>query len=93
MTKHRTVAAFVVIALLAATTAAATMRSHSPSTNALATRAGMMPFTELGVDVNKLPTENFDDVRVSEPSLKKPVRYEAVIANWKRYRSATKAEE
>ena len=62
MTKHRIIMAFVNIALLTAvTTAAATMRSHSPSTNRLIAPAGMMPFEELKVDVSKLPTDDFDD--------------------------------
>jgi hypothetical protein len=62
MTKHRIIIAFVNIALLTAVTAAAaTMRSHSPSTNRLIAPAGMMSFEEFRVDVNKLPTDDFDD--------------------------------
>jgi hypothetical protein len=90
--KHRTIAAFAVIALLAATTAAA-MRSTSSSANRAVAPAGMMSPGELAPDVNKLPTERFDSVQASEPGLKKAVRYEAVIANWKRHRSATKPDE
>ena len=91
--KHRSIAAFVVIALLAATTAAATMRSPSPATNRAIAPAGIMSSGEITPDVNKLPTERFDSVQATEPGLKKAVRYEAVIANWKRYRSANKSNE
>ena len=61
MTKHRTITGFVAIALLAAATAAATMRPHSPSTEHLIAPVGMMSLKELAADVNKLPTEAFDD--------------------------------
>jgi len=62
MTKHRRITGLVIIALLtaAATTAAAT-RPHSPSANRLIAPAGMMSFKELGADVNRLPTDDFDD--------------------------------
>jgi hypothetical protein len=59
MTKHRTITGFVAVALLAV--AATTMRSHSPSTGSPIASAGMMPFKELVADVNKLPTEDFDN--------------------------------
>ena len=91
--KHRTIAAIVAVALLAATTAAATMRSPSPSANRAFAPAGLVSPGELGVDVNKLPIESFDSVMAPEPGLKKAVRYEAVIANWKRYRSANQSSE
>jgi hypothetical protein len=71
MTKHRTITAFVVIALLAAATTAAGMRSHIPN----AAKTDFASSTTLG----------------QKPTLetKKPVRYEAIISNWKRYRSTT----
>jgi hypothetical protein len=61
MTKYRTITGFVAIALLAAATTAATMRSPSPSTDRLIAPASMISFKELRVDVNKLPTDDFDD--------------------------------
>ena len=62
MTKHRRITGLVIIALLtAAATTAAAMRPHSPSTNRLIASAGTMSFEELRVDVNKLPTDDFDD--------------------------------
>ena len=57
MTKHRTITGFVVFALLAVAATAATMRSYSPSTERILVAAG----GNLTVDVNKLPTEDFDD--------------------------------
>jgi hypothetical protein len=62
ITKHRTIAGFLAVALLAAaTTVAATMRSHSPSA---AGSAGMMSLQELhtAAAINKLPIENFEDM-------------------------------
>lgn len=82
MTKHRTITGFVAVALLAAVATAATMRSHYPM-GALSisnlTQAELAGAMTLG----------------SEPILgaKKPVRYEAIIDNWKRYRSASKPNE
>ena len=61
MTKHRTITGFVAVALLAAATTAATMRSRSPSTDRPIESAGMMLFKELTADVNKLPIEDFED--------------------------------
>ena len=58
MMKHQTIAGFVAVALLAAAATAAAMRSHSPSTDR---PIGMMLFKELTADVNKLPTEDFED--------------------------------
>ena len=52
MTKHRTITWFVAIALLAVAATAATMRSHPPLTD------GIVVST---VDVNKLPTADFDE--------------------------------
>jgi hypothetical protein len=61
MMKHRTITGFVAVALLAAATTAATMRSRSPSA---VLGAGMMslqePHTTAGV--NKLPIEDFEDM-------------------------------
>ena len=61
MTKYRTITGFVAISLPTAATTAATMRSPSPSTDRLIAPASMMAFKELRVDVNKLPTDDFDD--------------------------------
>ena len=61
MTKYRTITGFVAVALLAAATTAATMRSHSP----LSVRAaGMMSLREpqAAAGVNKLPIEDFEDM-------------------------------
>lgn len=91
--KHRAIATFVVVGLLAATTAAATMRSPSPAIDRAIAPAGIMSPWEFAPDVNKLPIESFDSVQATEPGLKKAVRYEAVIANWKRHRSAAKSNE
>jgi hypothetical protein len=60
MTKHRTITGFVVVALLAVTTAA-NVRSHARSTDLPIVSTGMMSFKELTADVNKLPTEYFED--------------------------------
>jgi len=56
MVKHRTIAGFVAVALLAA----AIMRSHSPP---IVSAAGMMSLQELhaAAGVNKLPIEEFED--------------------------------
>jgi hypothetical protein len=51
MTKHRRITGFVAVALLAVAATAATMRSHPPLTD------GIVVST---VDVNKLPTADFD---------------------------------
>ena len=69
MTNHRTIAAFVAIALLAAGTTAATVRPHAPGAAAREFSVALAP----------------------KPETKKPVRYEAIIENWKRYRSAAKS--
>ena len=78
MTKHRTIAGFVAVGLLAAVTTAATMRSYYP----IGTWLSQSAQPEIGKPITL----------GSEPSLgvKKPVRYEAIIDNWKRYRSATR---
>ena len=77
MTKHRTIAGFVAVGLLAAVTTAATMRSYHP----IGTWLSQSAQPEIGKPIT-----------LGEPSLdgtKKPVRYETIIDNWKRYRSAT----
>jgi hypothetical protein len=61
MTIFRTITGFVAIALLAVATTAATIRSPSPSTDRLIAPASMTSFKDLRVDVNKLPTDDFDD--------------------------------
>ena len=59
MTKHRNIIGFAAVALLAV--AAANMRSLPSSTGLPVASAGMGSFKELLADVNKLPTEQFDD--------------------------------
>ena len=71
MTYHRTITAFVAIALLAAATTAAAVRPPAPN-------AAERDFAAV---VGPKPM----------PEIKKPVRYEAIIANWKRYRSTAKS--
>jgi hypothetical protein len=71
MTYHRTITAFVAIALLAAATTAAAVRPHGPNAAEREFAAAMAPKPML--------------------EIKKPVRYEAIIANWKRYRSAARS--
>ena len=71
MTNHRTITAFVAIAVLAAATTAAAMRPPAPNAaeREFAAATGSKP----------------------APAIKKPVRYEAIISNWKRYRSGAKS--
>ena len=58
--KRQLISAFAVIAMLAAATTV--LRSHSSATNFAAGTAGMMSVQERhGVDVNKLPVEDFED--------------------------------
>ncbi len=57
--KHRTITGFVAVALLAATTTAATMRSHTAS---VVRAAGLMSLQEPAAGVNKLPIEDFEDM-------------------------------
>ena len=77
MTKHRTITGFVAVALLGAVASAVTLRSH-PTGAFWVSNAAQAEFR------GAMPS--------SEPILgaKKPVRYEAIIDNWKRYRSANK---
>ena len=60
MTKHRTITGFVALALLTGAATAATLRplpsQHHPNAS-----AGIMSFSELKVDVNKLATDDYDD--------------------------------
>ena len=86
MTKHRTITGFVAVALIAAAISVATMRS--PSTD----RAipGVASLKVLAADENKPANQEF---KGSPAGAKKAVRYEAIIDNWKRYRSASKSIE
>ena len=61
MTKHRTITGFVAVALLAAATTAATMRSRSPSA---ILAVGTMSLQDLhtAAVIKKLPIENFEDM-------------------------------
>jgi hypothetical protein len=72
MTYHRTITAFVAVALLAAATTAAAVRPQT--SNAEHEFAGSAAMASKPM-----------------PEIKKPVRYEAIIANWKRYRSTAKS--
>jgi hypothetical protein len=62
MNKHQTITGFVAVVLVAAvaTAGAATMRSTASSAHLITAPHGIM-LNELTVDVNKLPTEEFDD--------------------------------
>jgi hypothetical protein len=61
MMKHRTITGFVAVALLAAATTAATIRSHSSSAVLAASMMSLQePHTAAGV--NKLPIEDFEDM-------------------------------
>jgi hypothetical protein len=60
MTKHRTVTGFVAVALLAVVATTTNVRSHSRSTGPAITSPAMS-LEELRVDINKLPTDEFDD--------------------------------
>jgi hypothetical protein len=63
MKKRQTITGFVAVVLLAAAASAtaATMRSPAPPSTRIAP-AGIMSFTELAGDVNKLPIEEFEDM-------------------------------
>jgi hypothetical protein len=76
--------AFVLVALLIAATAA--WRSHSSAMSFSATPAATMQAPnaaerEFAATMAPKPV----------PEIKKPVRYEAIISNWKRYRSTAKS--
>jgi hypothetical protein len=60
MTKHRTITGFVAVALLAVAATAATQRPL-PSKNHPNVSVGIMSFSELTPDVNKLATDDYDD--------------------------------
>jgi hypothetical protein len=77
--------AFVVVALLIA--AASVWRSHSPATSFSATAAA-------AVHAPNAAAREFAAAMAPKPmpAIKKPVRYEAIIANWKRYRSTAKSD-
>ena len=61
MTKHRTITGFVAVALLAVAASAATMRSHTPSTEGIVVSAGTTMSKGLTVDASELPTASFDE--------------------------------
>ena len=61
MTRHRTITGFVAVALLAVAATAASMRSHSPSTDGIVVSASTTMPKRLTVDANKLSTASFDD--------------------------------
>jgi hypothetical protein len=86
--KHRTITGLVAVALLLAAAATAATTIKPPSTDRAIAPTGLASLKGATADVSKLQT---DDDRFA--SAKKPVRYEAVIANWKRYRSATKSND
>ena len=65
MTKHRTITGFVAVALLAVAATTTNVWSHSHSTGPAITPA--MSVNELTVDINKLPTEDFDDMSLVFP--------------------------
>ena len=88
MTKHRTITGFVAVALLAAAATAATMRPLSTERAIASTGAAALQV--LTPDVKKLGSQDVEDQSLRA---KRPVRYEAIIANWKRYHSATKPNE
>lgn len=77
--------AFVIVALLIAVTAA--LRSHSSATGSSATTAAVRP------DAPGAAAREFAATMAPKPipEIRKPVRYEAIIGNWKRYRSAAKS--
>lgn len=88
MTKHRTITGFVAVALLATAATVATMRS--PSTNRPTVSAGVGSLKVLAADENKLEATELERPPVVT---KKAVKYEAIIENWKRHRSAAKSKE
>ena len=72
--------AFVVVALLIA--AVSVWRSHSSATSFPATAAVHAPTAaERQATMGPKPM----------PEVKKPVRYQAIISNWKRYRSTARS--
>jgi hypothetical protein len=61
MTKHRAITGFAAFALLAVAATAVTMRLHSPWTEDIVVSVGTTLLKGLPVNVNKLPTADFDD--------------------------------
>jgi hypothetical protein len=66
MTKYRTITGFVAVALLAVAATTTNVRSHSHSTG-LAIASPAMSINGLAVDINKLPTQDFDDMSLVFP--------------------------
>jgi len=60
MTRHRRITGFVAVALLAVAATAVTVRPLASKNHPNAS-AGIMSFSELRVDVNKLATDDYDD--------------------------------
>ena len=60
MTRHRTITGFVAVALLAVAASAATMRSHSPSSQGIVVSDETM-LKGSTVDANEVPAASFDD--------------------------------
>lgn len=81
--------AFMVVALLIATAAA--LRSHSSATGFSAATATAT--AAVRPDAPDAAAREFAATMAPKPipEIKKPVRYEAIIGNWKRYRSAAKS--
>ena len=59
MTRHRTITGFVAVALLAVAASAATMRSHSPSSEGIAVSGGTT--ATKAIDASEAPTASFDE--------------------------------
>jgi hypothetical protein len=74
--------AFVAVALLIAVTAA--WRSHSSATGFSAT-------TAVALHAPNAVEREFAMAPKPTPGIRKPVRYEAIISNWKRHRSTAKS--
>jgi hypothetical protein len=87
MTKHRRIVGLVTIALIAA--AATASGTRSPSRSSVASNDGGS-----GADVRlREPTlaaaSSNDDAKLKgRDHSRRPIRYEAVIANWKRHRES-----
>ena len=60
MTRHRTITGFVAVALLAVAASAASMRSHSPSSQGIVV-SDETRLKGSTVDVNEVPAASFDD--------------------------------
>jgi cytoskeletal protein RodZ len=88
MTKHRTITGLVAVALLLAAAATAATTIRPPSTDRATASPSEASSIGLKADASTHRTEEGQF-----PRAKKPVRYEAVIANWNRYRSANKPSE